>query len=335
MTVPGLLSGFQNFARANQQPMLQGAAGMMSQGHPLAGMFAGYAQGQQTQQDMALRQAAEERLRQAAASDEAWRNRLYEDRRAQAAGQTAAQNATAQWAVDQGLFGTYEEAEPHFVDGGIGPALVGDYLRKKNAADQPSDPDWAAAGNGLLFNRRTAEFKAAPRGSDGGFSPELTAVDKKAILESDEAAMAGSSVINSLEQAKMLSKQAYSGPLASQRGYATSQFGSEAGKATQNLENITTTQALEQLKVIFGAVPTEGERKILLEIQGSVNQDPKVREAIYERAIEMAKRRIEFNKQRASQLRSGEYYAPDAGGATSTPGAAGDLNSLKSKYGLE
>jgi hypothetical protein len=161
--IPGLLSGFQRFAAANQQPMLQGAAGMMSQGHPLAGGFAGFAQGQQDQQTMALRQAAEERLRQAAASDEAWRNRLYEDQRAQAAGQTAAENATAKWAVEQGMFPDYDTAEAAFATGAgqdIFRAYMTESMKKK--INGPEAPDLET-----FFDEKTGlEFKGY-LGQDG------------------------------------------------------------------------------------------------------------------------------------------------------------------------
>ena len=54
--------------------------------------------------------------------------------------------------------------------------------------------------------------------------------------------------------------------------------------------------------------PTEGERKILLELQGSVNQPRAVRDAILKRAKVMAIRRIEDNKRKADAIRSGAYF---------------------------
>lgn len=146
----------------------------------------------------------------------------------------------------------------------------------------------------------------------------LTATDKKAILEADDKVMVGRQVISNLQQAKTLSRQALSGPMAPKLGYAASFLGetSDIGKsgiATQNLDNLVTTNALQQLKSIFGAAPTEGERKILLDIEGSVTKPDAVRQKIYDRAMEMAQKRLDFEQQRADELRGGSFYKPSGG----------------------
>lgn len=141
----------------------------------------------------------------------------------------------------------------------------------------------------------------------------LSATDKKAILEADEGVAAAEASISALQQAKVLSKRAYEGPAAGYRGTGTALFGSEAGIATKELDNLITSNALSQLKGIFGAAPTEGERKILMDIQGSVSQPDAVRQRIYDRAIQMAARRLEFNKQRAGELRGGTFYKSGGG----------------------
>lgn len=158
----------------------------------------------------------------------------------------------------------------------------------------------------------------------------LTAADKKAILEADEMVMTGQNVIRSLGEAIELSKKAYTGPTAGGRGYLMSFAGSENAKATEELRNLITQNALTQLKATFGAAPTEGERKILLDIQGSVNLEPSVREKIYQRAQAMAERRLNFYRDRANQMRGQTYYKPRDG---SRP--ASEAPDLKTKYGLE
>jgi hypothetical protein len=148
----------------------------------------------------------------------------------------------------------------------------------------------------------------------------LTATDKKAIMEAEEGAVAAQGAVESLMRAKDLNKKAYSGPLAGTRGYITSLGGNESGSATVELDNELKSNALGQLKAIFGGAPTEGERQILMEIQGSSSLPPDVREKIYNKAIFLANRRLEINKQRAQELRGGEYYKP-GGGAASVGGA--------------
>jgi hypothetical protein len=147
----------------------------------------------------------------------------------------------------------------------------------------------------------------------------LTATDKKAILEADEHVQTNMGAIDSLKRAKELSVKALGGPLAGERGYATSLFGSESGKATTELTTEITQNSVSQLKAIFGGNPTEGERKILLDIQGSVNQPDAVRQEIYSRAIVLAERRLKFNQQRADELRGGTFYKPPATAGGKTP----------------
>lgn len=151
----------------------------------------------------------------------------------------------------------------------------------------------------------------------------LTATDKKAILEADEMVQSNQAGIDALKQAKELSKKAFAGPLAGQRGYAASFLGGSsdtgrAGTATTDLNNLVTTNALGQLKATFGGAPTEGERKILLDIQGSASQPDAVRQKIYDRAIELASKRMDFNRKRADELRGGQFYKPQ-GSMTRAP----------------
>jgi len=63
------------------------------------------------------------------------------------------------------------------------------------------------------------------------------------------------------------------------------------------------------MKGIFGSNPTEGERQILLQMQGSAGLSRTVREKLIRNGIELAKRRQQFEKQKAQKLRSGEYFS--------------------------
>ena len=109
-------------------------------------------------------------------------------------------------------------------------------------------------------------------------------------------------------------------------------FGEQGGIATQELKNVVTAQALESLKAVFGGMPTEGERKILLEIQGSVDQPKPVREAIYKRARAAAERRIAENARKAAALRSGQYFE---GGYSAQTQPAGNVTSTGVQWSIE
>lgn len=169
----------------------------------------------------------------------------------------------------------------------------------------------------------------------------LTATDKKAILEADEGVLAANTAISALRAAKELSPRALSGWGAGAKASVANNLpdwfvpdglvaSPEKAEATAELENVVTSQALAQLKSIFGSAPTEGERKILLEIQGSIGQPDNVRQKIYDRGIAMAERRLGFNQQRADELRERNFFKPGAGASAGsrksppvTQGAAG------------
>ncbi|AZO79633.1 MULTISPECIES: phage tail tip lysozyme [unclassified Bosea (in: a-proteobacteria)] len=197
--------------------------------------------------------------------------------------------------------------------------------RKAAAASigmKPTDPRYES----YVLTGKTPREDAQP----------LTATDKKAILEADEGVLAAQTAIGALKTAKQLSPQALGGWGASGKASVANNLpdwmvpdrlvGSpQKGEATAELENVVTSQALAQLKSIFGAAPTEGERKILMEIQGSIGQPDNVRQKIYDRGIAMAEKRLAFNQQRAAELRGGDFYKSgngqgrQAGGAQAAP----------------
>lgn len=165
----------------------------------------------------------------------------------------------------------------------------------------------------------------------------LTATDKKAILEADEAVQSNKAVIGALDEAKKISPDTYTGVGASTRAKVGNMLpdwmvpdavaSPKAAGATANYENLVLGQALGQLKSIFGAAPTEGERKILLELQASVDKPDNVRQEILGRARQLAENRLRFNEQRANELRGGTFYKKGGGaqpGQTAQPAQSGD-----------
>lgn len=138
----------------------------------------------------------------------------------------------------------------------------------------------------------------------------LTVQEQKEVFEADEGVQAATNVIGSLNRALALNEKAYSGPMAQTRGYGMSLFGAEGGTATEELQNVVLQQVLDNLKATFGAAPTEGERQILVDIQGSVSKAPEVRRRVFENAIAAANRRLAFNRNKAEAIRGGEYFQP-------------------------
>lgn len=168
----------------------------------------------------------------------------------------------------------------------------------------------------------------------------LTPTDKKAILEADEMVLSNQTAIDNLKsvldegQGKSLNERAGSGWTTSvqpwlARNDPTGFFDDAKGEATTELNNVVIGNSLGQLKAVFGGNPTEGERAALRELEASANNTPAERKILLNRAIGLVEKRLEFNKQRASELRGGGYYKPT--GMQSSPVAS----PYKNKYGLE
>lgn len=144
--------------------------------------------------------------------------------------------------------------------------------------------------------------------------------EKDAIIASDKSAETGGAAVNALQQALSLNEKALSGPTASLRAMADRVLpGDYGGAATTEYENLISNQALGQMKDIFGAAPTEGERKVLLDLQASVDKTPKEREAILKRGIEATQKRAEREAARAQSIREGSYFREGLPSSASDP----------------
>lgn len=166
-----------------------------------------------------------------------------------------------------------------------------------------------------LIRAKTGQVGKTPPPRAGAMSPTL----QKELIEADDTFQASNNVVTLLENAKKLNNKAYSGIAAGERAWLSSQLPdvvadvfpgeSDSADATINLDNMMTGQALESLKSTFGAAPTEGERKILMEMQASVGKTPSQRRAIMDRAIAAAKRRSQYSAQKARSIRDGTYLS--------------------------
>lgn len=138
----------------------------------------------------------------------------------------------------------------------------------------------------------------------------MSATAQKELFEVSDSISAATNSITNLKDALKYSAKAYDGVGASQRAAVVGNFkDSEEATATAMLNNIVTGNALEMLKATFGGAPTEGERAILLQLQGSANLPRAQREAIYNRAIQMAERRLQANQAKAEGIRNGSYFS--------------------------
>lgn len=192
--------------------------------------------------------------------------------------------------------------------------VIGDYR-------SPETPSYPAAYQEHLLAQQDPSFAAARAQT----SAPMNSTIQKELFDTEDAVAAGGYVMSALDNALELNKSAADGAWAGQRATIGANIpdvgifnGDQTDQATIQYQNTVNELALNQLKTIFGAAPTEGERKILLEIQGSVEQPRAVREQILMRAKQMAERRIAEAQAKAAGLRSGQYFQPGYG--QQTPG---------------
>lgn len=159
--------------------------------------------------------------------------------------------------------------------------------------------------------------KPAPGAAKTG---PMSVTMQKELLEADDTVQSAGNVVNTLKSALKINDKAYSGYFAKGRAQVVSNLGgTDSADATIDIDNMMTGQALESLKVVFGGMPTEGERKILLEMQASADKTPDQRKAIMTRAIAAAERRAQYAGSKAKAIRGGTYLTE---GAEPVPGDA-------------
>jgi hypothetical protein len=209
-------------------------------------------------------------------------------------------------------------------------------LQERNVNSQIGARNAAGSGGSGVFNTAAQRAQLAqaygidpksPAGQKfvltGQLPASMSPTDKKAILEADQMVMASQQGLGMLNQAKTLSPKAAGGFGMGTLADIFAQIGDETALNTRDLENILQSNVLPQLKVIFGGAPTEGERQILLDLQGSASKTVEERRRIIDRAIAAANARIGFYRAQAADLRGGTYYSPTRGQPQPPAGADG------------
>jgi len=187
----------------------------------------------------------------------------------------------------------------------------------KDAGKPASPAGKLASDEGLVPG--TPEYQARVKALAGeGKGLTLSPQEQKELFEAEDIVNASKSVILNLSKAKELSPTAYEGfGAGARRTLARNIPGvgkSEGVTATTELDTLIGENSLSQLKAIFGGAPTEGERKILLDLQGSISMSDAERQKIYDRALTAAARRLKTNQEKMKRIRTGGYgkISPEA-----------------------
>lgn len=155
--------------------------------------------------------------------------------------------------------------------------------------------------------------------------PDLSKDERDRVYKARDTIRASDEILSGLDSALALSDRAFEGPLAGTRAMAATALPDiiepEGAKATIEFDALLKQQVLPQLKTVFGGNPTEGERKILLDLQGSSSMPRAVRNNIIRRAIEAARRRSQAAAEEVQQLLGGTYFDLPPAEATPAPQA--------------
>ena len=193
-----------------------------------------------------------------------------------------------------------------------------DNLETTVAADSSSPTGWSEYDKrtGKVVTRGVAPpMSAVKQETDKaktGAGKKLSATVEKELFDTDEMILAGKEVQRGLQSALALNDKALggmgAGALAAAGTLLPDKMRPETIDATNELDNIVANTALPQLKILFGGMPTEGERKVLLDLQGMSGKNASVRKGILERAQAAAQRREAFNRKKADAIRKGTYF---------------------------
>lgn len=137
----------------------------------------------------------------------------------------------------------------------------------------------------------------------------LGAKEQTILNEAEQAVQAAATTAQQLQRAFELNDQAYSGGLPSVRMWFGRTLGSDDPSyvASEELQNLLGKLALSQLKTTFPGAVSDSERKVLMELQGSVNLPRAARARIYANAVPTLQNVMERNANRIKQIKSGYY----------------------------
>lgn len=176
-------------------------------------------------------------------------------------------------------------------------------------------------GNGSYVDPETGEIIQNDR--------KLSATEQKELFDAMDLTSSGEGALASLTKAKDIltnspkGAEPYTGFGAELRAGAARLpvigdivADKERGSATTEYRTQVTEQALNNLKAIFGGMPTEGERKVLMDMQALPDFTPQEQERILNNAIAAAERRMKFNQSKIEGIQTGSYRRPTKPNAT-------------------
>lgn len=138
-------------------------------------------------------------------------------------------------------------------------------------------------------------------------APSSTEV--RLITQTEDLVNSRLSGIRSVQEALSLNQQAYEGPISGVRVALGRLFASDDPTyvASEQLQNLVMTGGLSNLKALFGANPTEGERKAAEALQAGLGKPRAVREKLLRRLLDEMQIALRDQTNRLGGLKTGQY----------------------------
>jgi hypothetical protein len=153
----------------------------------------------------------------------------------------------------------------------------------------------------------------------------ISATDKRAIFEAEDAVPGLQGTIENLDKALELNPQTFSGAGASYRAWAGSNLpdfmvpdaiaDKKGANATTEWQKIMGPEALSQMASTLKGATTDFELRKFIEMLGDPATPPDIRKGVIQRMKRLAERKLELQKARMNDLRGGEYFKPGGGQA--------------------
>lgn len=139
---------------------------------------------------------------------------------------------------------------------------------------------------------------------------ELTPAEVRMRRETEDSVAGARQSLADIQEAYRLNENSFAGGLLDRgRRALLEAAGSDSPIVvnTRRLENLLGQQGLEKLKATFGGNPTEGERRILLDLEGIGSKSIEERKQIIQRAYTVLRERVAREERRLNDIISGRY----------------------------
>lgn len=151
-----------------------------------------------------------------------------------------------------------------------------------------------------------------------------SSTEMRQIIQTEDLVNNRMAAIRSMQEALSLNQQAYDGSISGARMTLGRLFSSDDPTyvASEQLENLVRTGGLSNLKALFGANPTEGERKAAEALQAGLDKPRAVREKLLRRLLQEMQIALRDQTKRLEGLKTGQYGQYQQPSATPAPAPA-------------